>query len=187
MSDDDARRARAQRHEVPMLDATHPKNDTVMGTTASVLKTHGNDGCQRSSMILAVVLPSVLQNGMACAIARRKTRRHDMFRPSRGRITQRRHNDGPDVRALLSLPSLLLLLSLDNDDNPASVPSSPLQSPPPPRRRPQITTAPCPPPTTPARLPQVRARPPPPTLSLLNDNSPPPCRIRQRRTPLSPR
>ena len=115
-----------------MLDATHPKNDTVMGTTASVLKTHGNDGCQRSAMILAVVLPSVLQNGMTCAIARRKTRRHDMFRPSRGRITQRRHNDGPDVRALLSLPSLLLLLSLNDDDDPASVPSSPLQSPPPP-------------------------------------------------------
>ena len=110
--------------------ATHQKNDTVTGTTTSILKTHSNDRCQRSSMILAVVLPSVLQNGMACAIARRKTRRQDMFRPSRGRIAQRRHNDGVVVRTLPLLPSflLLLLLSLDNNDDPAYVPSSPLQS-----------------------------------------------------------
>jgi hypothetical protein len=43
---------------------------------------------------------------------------------------QRRHNDGVVVRTLPLLPSflLLLLLSLDNDDDPAYVPSSPLQS-----------------------------------------------------------
>ena len=150
-----------------MLDATHPKNDTVMGTTASVLKTHGNDGCQRSAMILAVVLPSVLQNGMACAIARRKTRRHDMFRPSRGRITQRRHNDGPDVRALLSLPSLLLLLSLNDDDDPASVPSFPLQSPSPlaaaaPKSRRHHAHRPQP--QRQVDGPPGRARPPPPNV-----------------------
>ena len=154
-----------------MLDVTHPKNDTVMGTTASVLKTHGNDGCQRSSMILAVVLPSVLQNVMACAIARRKTRRHDMFRPSRGRITQRRHNDGPDVRALLSLPSLLLLLSLDNDDNPASVPSSPLQFPsPPPAAGPKSRRRCAHRPQEPQRQvdgPRGRARPPPPDVVIV--------------------
>ena len=169
--------------------ATHPKNDTVTGTTASVLKSHGNNHCQRSSMILAVVLLSVPQNRMTCAIARRKTRRHDMFRPSRGRIAQPRCDDGPVVRALLpSLPSLLLL-SLDDDD-PASVLSSPLQSPsPPPAAAPKSRRrrAHRPQPQRQVDGPRGRARPPsPPMLSSSNDNLPPPCRIRQRRTPLTP-
>lgn len=97
-------------------------------------RTYGNDRRQRSSMILTVALPSVPQNATDCAIAGRKTRRHDMFRPSRGQIAQRRRDDGAVVRALPSSSSLLLLLSLDDDDDPASVPSSPLRfpSPPPP-------------------------------------------------------
>jgi hypothetical protein len=83
-------------------------------------------------MILTVVLPSVLQNATDCTIAGRKTRRHDMFRPFRRQIAQRRRNNGAVVCALPLSSSLLLLLSLDNYDNPASVLSSPLQSPSPP-------------------------------------------------------
>jgi hypothetical protein len=52
-----------------------------------------------------------------------------MFGPSRGQIAQRWRDNGAVVRALPSSSSLLILLSLDNDDDPASILSSPLQSP----------------------------------------------------------
>ncbi len=42
-------------------------------------RTYGNNHRQRSSIILTIALLSVLQNAMDCAIAGRKTRRHDMF------------------------------------------------------------------------------------------------------------
>ncbi len=157
-------------------------------TRASPCSAHSRTYCnnchQRLLMILTIALPSVLQNATDCAIAGRKTRRHDMFRPYRGQIAQRRHNNGAVVRALPSLSSLLLPLSLDDNTTRHLSCHPPCDPPPPPRRRPRIATAPRPPPTTPARggrqrhttlqLPQGQARPPPPTSLSLNDNLPPP-------------